>query len=512
MNELDHNRRDDIVRKAGRGVLSITASKLYFIVMGYVVALALPRLLGSPAAFGLYSATITSISVLNNVLNIATIQTVSKRVSENLDRASITLNQGLRLQLLIGCVLGGAMFLGAPILAEDVLLDPLMVPFFRVVSVVLLSNALYAALIGYLNGRQLFQRQAALDMTYTTLRSACIIGASALGFGVIGALSGFSCSVVTVLFVALVLVGVGQPGKSLPWKRWFSFMAPLWIYHLSLNLILMVDIIVLKRTVTSMALQAHKTQVIAAEIASEFAGFYKAAQTFAFVPYQLLLPVTFVVFPMISKAISDNDDSSTRDTIRQALRFSLLTCLAMASPIAGAASGVMRLAYPEAYLAGSGALSVLTIGIACFALFVIASTLLSGAGHPTKAALIGVVSLSVVVIGNVTLLYLVGIGDRTLIAAATGTSLGTGVALVAVGIALHRSLGASVPLLTFCRGIIAGLVGFTVAHFIPSHTRSLSLLALIAGASAYLVTLIVLREIGRAEIATIKRIVGKKQA
>lgn len=31
-------------------------------------------------------------------------------------------------------------------------------------------------------------------------------------------------------------------------------------------------------------------------------GVYKAAQTFAFLPYQLLLSVTFVVFPIVNRA------------------------------------------------------------------------------------------------------------------------------------------------------------------------------------------------------------------
>jgi stage V sporulation protein B len=509
MNEQRPEQPSDSIKKAGRGLLSITASKLYFIVAGYAVALALPRLLGSPEAFGLYAATVSSISVINNVMNIATIQTVSKRVSENIAKASITLRQGLRLQVMVGGLLGGAIFFGAPFLAEDVLLDPLMVPYFRVVSVVLFSNALYATLVGFLNGNQLFQRQAALDMTYTTLRSTFILGAAALGLGVIGALSGYSCAVVTLLLISLFVVGIGKPSGEFPWKQWLGLMAPLWLYHLSINLILLIDMLILKRNVAAIAIQAHETQAVAADIASRYAGFYKAAQQFAFVPYQLLIPVTFIVFPMVSKAISDRDIKSTRDTIREAMRFSLLACLAMASPIAGAASGVMRIAYPEDYLAGSGALSVLTIGIACFALFVISATLLNGAGRATQAAIIAVIGLCIVVTGNIIFVRIVGIGEQTLIAAATGTSLGTSFALAAAVIAVYRSLGATIPFASLCRGLVAGFVGFSTAYIIPCQSRLLSFGALLAGGLAYVAALFILREIRSSDIETVKRIVRK---
>ena len=60
------------------------------------------------------------------------------------------------------------------------------------------------------------------------------------------------------------------------------------------------------------------------------------------------------------------------------------TTIAIAAPVSGAADGVLRLAYQPEYLAGSQALSVLAPGMACFALFVIGATILSGAGMPGR--------------------------------------------------------------------------------------------------------------------------------
>src|SRR5262245_13107047 len=87
----------DEARSAGRGLLSITGAKIYFIVAGYALQLALPRLLGSRATFGLYSSAMSLVSIVNNVIIAATVQSVSKAVSESADdeHAKIAIRQGL---------------------------------------------------------------------------------------------------------------------------------------------------------------------------------------------------------------------------------------------------------------------------------------------------------------------------------------------------------------------------------------------------------------------------------
>jgi stage V sporulation protein B len=266
---------------------------------------------------------------------------------------------------------------------------------------------------------------------------------------------------------------------------------------------------VLIRTVTQIGIEQGLAAEVAAKTAAGYAGLYKATQTFAFVPYQLILSVTFVVFPMVSQATSAGDSETTRRTIRGAMRFSLLVLLAIATPIAGAAGGVMLIAYPAEYVSGAAALSVLSIGLVCFALFVIAATVLSGAGRPGLAAAIAGVTVVIVIVGNIVLVRHVGLGDRTLIAAASATSLGTAFALVAVGTAVYLRFGAFIPVITIARALLAASVGFGSAHFMPSSSRVQGLAALIVGGVAYLLTLIATREIGTHELAAIRKVVGR---
>ena len=497
--------------RAGRGFLSITGAKVYFLIAGYAVQVYLPRLLGSLEAYGLFASALAFVSIFNNVLVTATIQVVSKKVSEDPARAGGVLRQALELQLLIGCGIAGVLLGGASLIGAGFLLDPKLVPLFRVAALVVLAYALYAAPIGYLNGRQEFLGQARFDVAYQTLRTGLMLGAAALGFGAFGVMCGFALAALLVLIAALVFVGLGQGGQRTAWRGWFAFMAPLFLYQTCNNLILQIDVALLKRSVASIAQDAGAAASVAAETASRYVGLYRAAQTIAFVPYQLLTSVAFVIFPMVAHAVQLGDEESARRYIRAALRFSLLVLLAVSAPVAGAAEGAMRVVFPDDYAAGGSALAVLALAMACFALFVIAATIMSGAGRPGLAAAVGATAVVVLVAGNVGFVRIAGLGEQTLVAAASGTAAGTGLALLAMGVAVYRRFRAFIAPLSVMRALVAAAVAYAVAHAIPPSSKLVALIALALGTACYALTLVVLRELTQVDLQAVQEILRRRK-
>jgi stage V sporulation protein B len=497
-------------RRAGRGLVSIAGAKTYFILTSYAVQLLLPRIFGEAKEFGLYSATMSGVAILTNVLIVATMQSVSKFVSEDEGRAETTLRQGLRVQALVGGTLALALFALAPLIARA-LLDEQLAPLLRIASVVVFAYALYAALVGSLNGRHLFAKQARLDATFSTLRTTGIIGGAALGLGAIGAVAGFATAAATIVSISLLWIGLGapaKPGERIPRRRWLGFMAPIWAYQICLNGILLIDIQVLKRTVTELALGAGAVQA-AVDLANQYAGHYRAAQTFAFVPYQLIVSMTFVVFPMISKATSIGDRNAARTTIQHAMRLSLILLLLCAAPISGAAYGVMRLAYPADYLSGAPALSILVFGVVAFALFAVAATAISGAGKPSVAAIIAALSLATVIASNRLLVLRTGLGEQTLEAAATGTTIGMVVALLLSAAMIYRMFGVFIPIQTWIRSALAAAGGYGAAQAVPHESALTALGALFLGFASSLLILIVTRELVSDDWHALHRIVRR---
>ena len=488
--------------------MSIAGAKGYFIVTSYAVQLLLPRIFGEAKEFGLYSATMSGVAILTNVLIVATIQSVSKFVSEDEARAEVTLRQGIRVQTLVGGVLAVGLFVFAPAIAR-LLLDDQLTRLLRVASVVVFAYSLYAAVVGSLNGRHWFSKQARLDVTFSTLRTVGILVGAGLGFGAIGAVAGFATASATILSISLIWIGFGKRGEPIPLRRWLGFMAPIWTYQICLNGILMIDLQVLKRTATEIAFAGATTGQAAVDLANQYVAYYRAAQTFAFVPYQLIISMTFIVFPMISKATSIGNREAARSTIQHAMRLSLLLLLLVAAPISGAADSVMRLAYPAEYLAGAPALSILVFGVAAFALFAVAATAISGAGKPSLAAIIAGVSLLAVVVANRVLVMRAGLGAQTLEAAATGTALGMAVALVLSAWAVHRTFGVFIPLATWIRAALSAGVGYAAAAAVPDHSPAMALVALALGFSSAAAVLLVTRELTKDDWHALHRIIRR---
>ena len=493
---------------AAQGLVSIAGAKIFFIITSYAVQLLLPRIFGSPKEFGLYATAMSGVAMLNNVLIAATIQSVSKFVSENESASPGIVRQGLTLQLVVGGLLSLSLFAAAPYLAA-ILFDDNVTLLLRIASVVVFVYALYAVLVGSLNGRRLFTKQARLDATFSLLRTAGIVGGALLGFGAIGAIAGFASAATAILCVALVVVGLGKRGEQVPWGKWAAFMTPIWIYQGCLNGILQIDVQVLKRTVAELSLANGMIGTEAADLASQYVGFYRGAQTFAFVPYQLIIAMTFIVFPMVSRATSTGAIEEARATIRNAIRFSMLLLMSVAAPVAGAADGVMRLAYPSEYVAGAPALAILVFGIAAFALFVVSATVISSAGKPSIAALIAFVCLAVVLIANRFAIQSVGVGENTLAAAAAATSVGMVLALLASASVIYFKFGTFANPWTIARCAVASAIAYAVAHFIPHDTALMALLCLIAAFVAYAFTLIVTAELGRADLDAIRSVLRR---
>lgn len=494
----------DVARSAGKGVALITGAKLYFIAAGYAVQFLLPVLLGSPEAYGTYATVLNLVSILNNVLVAGTIQTISKLVSENEDNAVAIVRRGLVYQLALGALLAGAFAGSSRWVAGDVLLDARLAPMLAVVSIVIFAYSLYAALVGSLNGRRLFSRQAALDLAFSTLRTGGILAPAAFGLGALGSVSGFAAAAVVILGIALVLVGAGRAGVGAPSLRRYAGLAlPLLVYQALINVMMQIDLSVLRRYAALAALDAGQSAEAAAEIGARLAGYFRAAQSFAFIPYQLIIPVTFVVFPLVSRATASADAETTKLYVRGALRFSIIVLFGLAAPLLGGAEGALRFVFPAEYGLAAPALRVLVCGQIAFALFVIAATILSGSGRVRAAALFALSGVVVLLPAGGVLIARAGVGDGgvpAMEAAAAATAAGTCTALVLVTVYLHRTLGASFAPLSVARTLLAAsAAALTTAWLARPSSKVASLAAMVAGGVVYLVVLVVTRELRRAD-------------
>lgn len=489
----------------------MTAAKGWFVLAGLVIQLVLPRVLRSPAEFGLYAAATALLAILTNALTQACVQTASKHTSEATgESAPESLRRSLEMSLAAGGLLALALAVLAEPIAVGLLHDPAITPLLRVLAVLPVGYAIYATAIGHLNGLQRFSRQASLDGAFTTVRATCIVLGAALTASALGTATGFAIAGLVVAFVGLGIAGTGRAGSQGSRSAWLGFFVAIALHQLALNGLLQLDVELLKSQVAALAMEAGTLAEAAAERASTEAGLYRAAQSVAFVPYQLILAVTLVLFPTVARARTLGDQEGARVAVRGALRFATIALVLVAVPTSGGGDAAIRVLLDARYAAAGDALTVLALAQVAFTLFVVGSTAISGDGSPVVVALSATTGLVVLLAVGWLGIESAGLGGPMRVAVALGSAAGCLVSMAIVLALVVRRFGAgALPVSTFVRGALAGAAGFAVARAMPHTGRLDSLGALVLGALASLLVLALSAELGPADVALVRRLLKR---
>ena len=480
---------DNIAALAGRGAIYITAAKIWFMASGYGISVTLTYLL-TPEYYGLYRVVINTVSIINAVIVTGTYQTVSKYVSQEPEKADSIKWKALGLQVYVGGAATLGFFLLAPVTAS-LLNDPRLTGWLRLASLITLSYSFYSVYTGYFNGRKEFAVQAGLDITYSTLKLVFIVLLAWLGFGVTGSVFGFALAAAFVLAVSAVIARGGDHKGDVRAAQLFKFQSYLLLFTFVLTLLQRVDLMLIK------ALSSPD-----ATTASENAGYYSAAADVANITYQIIVSVTFVIFPLVSQSTFADDRARTQRYISNTLRYTLMVMALTATLFSSNASGVLRVIYRDTYQAGSQALKVVAFGMLFFGLLYVLTTIISASGHPRVSLLLGLITLFVSTALNALLIPahgLVGAATATTVSMMAGTILGCAY--------LWRRFRTLMSIASASRiAACAGVVYAASLLFSPA-SKVMIIGQLIALSIAYVIALIISGELGRDDLRLIARVV-----
>jgi stage V sporulation protein B len=516
--------------EAGRGGVAVAVAKLYFLLVGLIQQVLLTRVLGTAGYGGLSTALSVSAVVYNPIVT-TSIQGVSRTVAraDDAERPFTTRRVLLihaRLALPIAVVFG--LFAGPIVKAVHA---PHLVLPVRILSAVLFFYGLYAPLVGVLNGRRLFVWQAGFDIAFATIRTALMIaGAVALTrashHGVVGASIGFAAAAAIIFLAALLITGTGQRGPAGPGLReYLAFIGPVFAGQILLNLLQQADLTVLRFFAASAAIRDQ----LSPQAADPLVGAYRATQLFCFLPYQLLLSITFVLFPLLAKAHRDERMADVRLYVITGVRLALIIAGMMVSIISGLSGPLLRLVFPQdVAIAASTAMQLLALGFGAFAIFGILSTVLTSLKAERQSAIItGLAFALVAVLGSI-LLQHQSFGAHLLLRTAIATSIGLVVATLVAGYFVHRLAGGVVSPLTLIRVLAAAAatiavgrwcspdgrsVAFGVAeHKIGPDSKLLTVAAAAALAAMYFVLLGLSREVTKRDLLHVRSVFGKPRS
>lgn len=506
---------EDTTRAAGRGGLAIAFAKVSFILFGFAQQLILPRLLGV-SGYGQVSLVLGIVSVINNVVVAVSIQGVSRAVSsapEN--RADEALRATLRVHVVLAMFASGGLALAAGSIAAFEGAPHVTAPL-RLVAAVVLFYGIYAPLVGALNGRRRFLTQAGLDVTFGALRMVLLVGGAVLFTragenGVLGAFAGFVVAAAMIVPIAMSRTGLGRPpmvsaeplAETRP-RRYLAFLVPLAGGQVFLNLLMQTDSLLLRRFAGLSAASA--------EAADALQGVYRGAQLFSFLPYQLLMSVTFILFPMLARAKADNDPRAVRDYTATGVRLALILTVIMSSAISATAPHLLRVVFPkEIWQSGGPALRVLALGMGSFSILGILCAALTSLGKARTAAVLTLGAAILVATGCFVLVPRAAVGPEMLVASATATSVALTAAAGSGAVLLSRAAGGFASALTLVRVLVALLVSVGLGSRLPWIGPAGTVAEVTLVGALGLLVLVALGEVGRADLARILQVAGRRK-
>ena len=169
--------------------------------------------------------------------------------------------------------------------------------------------------------------------------------ALAFVWGVGGAFVGFAAAAVAIVIIASRVMRLPAGGEPFPMRRIAAFMGTVVAYTAVLNYTLNADTLLLR-------LVALSAPGMTATAAATVTGIYEALRTFALLPYQMLLVVTFVIFPLVSRATFAADRDATRAYVSQTMRYAIILAGLMGIVLAARPSALFGTIYKAEYHAG----------------------------------------------------------------------------------------------------------------------------------------------------------------
>jgi stage V sporulation protein B len=468
-----------------KNTLLMSSSSFIFVITAYLTNIWLGRHLG-PESYGVYGVIINLMTAINLTQNSGLPQSVAKYIAEDDSNESTILKSGLILQLVSTVVSTVGLFLlAAPI--ASILKDSNLVPYIQLSALILPFYGIYALYLNYYNGLHNFKKQTILGIIYAVSKMILIITAVYI-FDVYGAILGFIFAPIIAL-----LYGFKWPNRNVKYfsfKKLIIFSLPLIGLAIFTNLMQSIDLIFVKGLLHS----------------DLFTGYYNASQNISKIPFYCIIALASVIYPSISKSISQKLERETKHLITNSIRISILILLPLVLIISATSNQLVILLYSSVYEPASLSLSILVIGIGFITLFTILSTIISSSGNPHLSFLFSFIGVLLVCI--FCYLFIPSFG---IVGASIATTLSSFIMMLVSAITIYYKFKVFYPFKSLIKILISSIIIFTLAKLILLPIYLLPIVYIVL-AFIYFYLLLVFKEINNSEVQHILNYLPKKKA
>ena len=459
-----------MANKLVRGSFIILIGNIIFRIGGYVYRFLMAILLG-PTAYGILGITLPFQGIFQTLSAGGLPPAIAKYVAEyeavdEKDMARQTIYTALKIMVFLGLFFGVLMiFVVAPYLAYDYLGKPVALIPLQIVGLITPFSVIVGAFRGAFQG---VYKMEYIVYTRAVEQLGMILCATAfvlIGLSTVGALwgtvLGYSLSVVAAVYIFKY-----HMGKFIP-KASDDFVFTRRDEMRLAGTLVKFSIPVIITAIAEMLIYNICTIVMGKFLTFADIGFFAAADPIARLPLIISISIATTILPASSEAFKLRDIDMLQKYVSEAYKFSLLFVVPMCVGLALFASPTLRILYFKnpAYVAGAGALAILSIGMTFYSIFAISTSIIQGIGNPRIPMYILVGGAIVTGILNWVMVPTMGIAGGAL-----ATSIACLLMMIPCVYFVFKLTKTKAPASSVIKIIVAALVMGVFAYFIPKTT------------------------------------------
>ena len=488
-----------------RGSFLLMISNLLFRVGGYVYRFLMARMLG-PEGYGILGYTLFFQGVFQVLSAGGLPPAIAKYVSQHKaleedQMASQVVFTSLKFMMFLGIFFSLVMFFIGPIIANNIWHKPAAVLPLQAVALITPFSVIVGAFRGAFQGIYKMEYVVitrAVEQVFMIVFAVVLV---MLGFyaagAVIGTGIGFMASAVSAIIIFKKYMWKYLP--SLDPEHKFNFRQELGL----IKTLLIFSIPVIITALSEMTIYGASLVILGIFMATKFSGYYNAVDPIARLPLVISLSVATAVLPAASEAFALKDQKLLTTYVVQSYRLVVLTVLPLCIGIAIFAKPLLELLFGSNFVFGSGALSILVIGMAFYTMFMVSSSIAQGLGYPRLPMYILVVGSIINVALNWFLIQSYGI-----IGAALATTITAFIIMIPILWKTYNITKISLPFGSFAKITLASTIMGLGIFLLPQTILGL-ILAIIIAPVIYTIALVFLKGFEKRDVRIMRRMGSK---
>lgn len=488
-----------------RGSFLLMISNLLFRVGGYIYRFLMARMLG-PEGYGILGYTLFFQGVFQVLSAGGLPPAIAKYVSQHKaleedQMASQVVFTSLKFMMFLGIFFSIVMFFIGPMIANNIWHKPAAALPLQAVALITPFSVIVGAFRGAFQGIYKMEYVVitrAVEQVFMIVFAVVLV---MLGFYVAGAVIGtgigFMASAVSAIIIFKKYMWKYLPALDPEHK--FNFRQELGL----IKMLLKFSIPVIITALSEMTMYGASMFILGIFMATKFSGYYNAVDPIARLPLVISLSVATAVLPAASEAFALKDQKLLTTYVVQSYRLVVLTVLPLCIGIAIFAKPLLELLFGSNFVFGSGALSILVIGMAFYTMFMVSSSIAQGLGYPRLPMYILVVGSIINVALNWFLIQSYGI-----IGAALATTITAFIIMIPILWKTYNITKISLPFGSFAKITLASAIMGLGIFLLPQTILGL-ILAIIIAPIIYTVALVFLKGFEKRDVRIMRRMGSK---